>query len=545
MSRLNLTTDTGAVSVSLGDSAAVVDIQTLSQTEPGPQLVVNKELICEGGAVKLSPDYNTYRVPVNAATTVAFDTSSIAGDCSFTLILDAEGATYPITLPDNFSWTVSSDLEFMGHRVYVVDVTYNDTIKAFSGDYIGAVVVPVDMDGVVVKRKYSWESGDLKVVEDLCALECNNLSLDVYIGYEDSEGNWQEDIYDYNVVVGPKGVVYGTLGCFDGTGGGAGNIELSLNGGTINSIQHGDATTLLTVTSGYLGSANFYPSYGNTVIMRGGTIGRWLSFADCEFSASISDGYVQSINMNYTSGVVSISGGTFGDVSCSYCYGDMSCNITGGTIGAVNGEDCSDMSLSIQGTAHVSEIPHSYSASFSIGGDATVDVVRAGEESSVTMSGGTIGEFYAGGNWERINLQMTGGTVGTLYVASQQSCGSVNVAGGYIGAIENSPEHPGVMYEPATPGPFSNCTIGKISTYPSSTEDSGFEVDAIIPSIGANVTVERFEFLVPYEDGYTYGTINVGANSIIKLAPSAKAYRTAGALVINADPTAQIINLEN
>ena len=521
MAKLNLVTEHGAVSVAVGDAAAVIDVQTQDQglSSDKPQLVVNKELICADGNIVLSPQYNTYAVPVNKTTTVSFDTTKISGDCSFTMLLNIEGPAQVINLPDNFSWTAANSVQFVGKRVYVADVTYNDTLKAFSGDYIGAAVIPIDMNGIVVSRRNYYSADELVIAEDYCCTDCNDLAPPMLtVDADEAETVWM-----YYVTVGTAGNVFGSLQFISPVS--SGGAFLTINGGTVNRVVFDSVDYGLTVNSGYLHTAR---------IGCDGPTG----------FVNIAGGTVHEVYTGYSTGVtVNVTGGDTYNLRVEHSDGEFT--LSGGTISYLDVEGSYGAWLKIQGNAVVRRLWLMWNDA-EISGNARIDTVTTGEDGTVYMSGGTVATFCAGGNWAWTSLEMTGGTVGTLYVATSQSCGAVSVSGGYIGRVQADEEdHPGVFEEPAEPGPFSGCTIGTIATWPMSTPDDNFGVDAVIPSIGDNTTVERFEFLTPYKEGYVYGTVSVGANSIVKLAPSAQAYHSAGVLVFDADPTAQIINLEN
>lgn len=204
---------------------------------------------------------------------------------------------------------------------------------------------------------------------------------------------------------------------------------------------------------------------------------------------------------------------------------------------------------------------------------------------SINITSGYVG--YAE-SYEYTIVNVTGGTVGTLY----QYWGDVNITGGYIEHYtveETDPEvkggtfgtvqvndwgHPSIFG--ATIGwlelygweirsvTLSGSTVGSITNYDEIYDDSPVSIDNgtvvgefivsfpsggviwVIPSVGANCRIDRLEFSesnADLDEDYRR-TIAVGANSVVKLGKNAQALIAANVLTINADPTAQIINLE-
>ena len=90
-----------------------------------------------------------------------------------------------------------------------------------------------------------------------------------------------------------------------------------------------------------------------------------------------------------------------------------------------------------------------------------------------------------------------------------------------------------------------NMIIGTYNAFWNQIDDQYF-----VTGIGANSVIERFDVLTyegeaPQEYTYTTKIFRVGANSIVKVTSYAQRFVASGALVFDADPTAQIINLED
>lgn len=198
-----------------------------------------------------------------------------------------------------------------------------------------------------------------------------------------------------------------------------------------------------------------------------------------------------------------------------------------------------------------------------------------------SMSGGTIGflAFEYLGEWESgkeptlsggfvqscmldgySSLYVTGGTVGEITITSMYN--HLYVSGGHIQAIRNETDDTDIRIS------LSNCSIGELShsqqycAAPELTIGDDVSIDrftatlnftdsaVFLSDIGKNCRVEYLDMLSDMDfeeitDGTCLKTISVGANSIVKLSPRAQNWRAKGSVVINADPTAQIINLED
>lgn len=151
----------------------------------------------------------------------------------------------------------------------------------------------------------------------------------------------------------------------------------------------------------------------------------------------------------------------------------------------------------------------------SISGGRCLELEVDSSGAVVSMSSGQLDRItILGGVYDPASFYITGGTVG------------------YFDASREDAEHSVSLVT-------SGCTIEHMCIYmgtygvSSLDEGSGF---------GDNVVVNRLEFTGCQEPS-THYTLPVGANSIIKLAASAQQLVAGGYLVIDADPTAQIINL--
>ena len=257
-----------------------------------------------------------------------------------------------------------------------------------------------------------------------------------------------------------------------------------------------------------------------TVNVKGGVVAK--------ISSRVADG---TLEFNMTSGVVqdvywtssglspvtfSMDGGTIQRLTLSEVSGG-GINITAGTVDFMAISSTIDEPATIRGGT-IGTLVGDYSASVEV------------------FSGGLISSLYTAYNEGSIDLVMSGGTVGTLFVAG--TAGSADITGGYIGLITTDSGSFGGkgVVDPTLAG----CTVGSIITALNWDDE-----ESLVPRVGKNVLVERWDAWNGEDTTSDTATITVGANSIIKITPAMRSLVDAGTITINADPTAQIINLED
>lgn len=227
--------------------------------------------------------------------------------------------------------------------------------------------------------------------------------------------------------------------------------------------------------------------------------------------------------------------------------GDLEINVNGGTVSNMRWEG--------------GEQRHSINIS-----SGYVGYVEAQEYTDVRVTGGTVGSLYqywgnvqiSGGYIEHYTVEETdpklkGGTFGTVQV---NDWANPSISDATIGYLE--------LYGwEARTVTLSGSTVGSIANYEEIYGETFVSIDAgtvvgefivslngdiiwVVPSVGANCRIERLEFSADWADNSEdyRRTITVGANSVVKLGKNAQALIAAGVVVIDADPTAQIINLE-
>ena len=237
---------------------------------------------------------------------------------------------------------------------------------------------------------------------------------------------------------------------------------------------------------------------------------------------------------------VNISGGTVGEVQKEESEGSLTINVSGGMVGVISLEDW-------MGTRFLTIS----------GGTVSSLSVDLSNSSTLDVTGGVVGSvaFYGDGSGE---ANVSGGTIDHITLETPYL--NAYITGGRVGIIESTQDDDvGITID------LSGCTVGEFrhnlayEYMPMASLYDGAVVDKWIGSgknewniiwapaeIGKNCRIERLDHISD-GDGSTLNVyrVAVGANSIVKLSPSVQRLVTLGKLIFNADPTAQIINLED
>lgn len=303
------------------------------------------------------------------------------------------------------------------------------------------------------------------------------------------------------------------------------NLAVSAGGWDDDGNQLEEAVVVNVNPGGYIhGQLSIqYPNIDSdvTVNIQGGQVARIESFnGDGVIQINVLSGKVENLYMDGASGSngFRMSGGTISNLSFSEMSGDA-INISNGVIDKIS-------------------LWYIY-------------------VKDATISGGTIGRCDLS---ESGDLCVSGGTIGTISLNGPSIM--VTVSGGYVGLIDSTSEaYDGDIIK------LSGCTIGRLQAYDVADYDPNVTIGDNVtigelrmhqysnnmdgvpfaPNIGKNCRIDRLSFTHDFDviEDVSSFSFSVGANSVVKLDKTMQELITANVLTINADSTAQIINLED
>ena len=444
------------------------------------------------GVIRIDPEMSVYPVAVNGDVQITVDASQVA-DSKFdaTLLLDCDNVGV-ISFPENFYW--SADAPTLGsntvHAIKLSSVGDDKYLAKVIGSIAkpatSAVTYAITIDGVTT------EYDAASVYEIMSAVGSD-------VGHSSSS------ISIYSAVVNELYL------SFLGEGG---YSEVNIDGGDVGVIHtssNGDAnrsTAVINVSGGRLGAV-----------------------VDV-------DDFIGPVAVHIT-----VLGGLVDALSLPSGTSDYSLTLNGGTAGLLTAESDTAQRELRSGTIELMRIASSY---FNLPAcdDLVINAVQPDTEDGridlTVGTGVTIRNLNFGARGSG-RLFMTGGVIDSIQGDAYE--GYIRIDGGVVGSIALTTDHesstmPCDIY-------IAGGTVSNISAVMNDKMSLTFgHRCSVQPVLRELAYVGELDITNP-DDVTDLGvlTIPVGANSTLGLSKSTQAFVAAGNVVINADPTATIINL--
>lgn len=493
MSKIELITDTGSMIASAQSISGLQVMLDGTAMLEAPVTLTTAEATADG-VINIDPEMSVYPVAVNGDAQITVDASQVAASkFDATLLLDCDNVGV-ISFPENFYW--SGDAPTLGsNTVHAIklsgvggDKYLARVIGSIAKPVTSAVTYAITIDGVTTE--YAEE-------------QVNSLVL--------TSGNYDESLSSIqSITVSSCSISTLTM------------HMIADNGNCTADILGGEVSNINLVTDAW------YSRCSVTINIDGGKVGSisCLDFGDIDrVSVSLTgDGELGYISIYDFSQDFNMTGGA---VRSLYLEGNGSHNVTAGRVETVH--------VSHYGRFGIYQWEN-------ISPEVCIDTLEIGYEGVANISGHTIANLYDMGDWGTIS--MTSGYIGR-YFSRGQGRSDITICGGSVGLLSIGDEDPTDSGGPESrvSVTLSHCEIGKLYAYlwRGIEDDSKCTANLIV---GENVRVDELSI-----DDLTGGSqditteIPIGANSVVKLSTNTQSLVTSGAISINADPTATIINL--